>query len=408
MNKVLVNAYAVSPGMGSELGVGWNWCVGLARDYELHIITEGEYRTRIEAALPSLPQGKNMHFHYLPVSERIRKMCWNQGDWRFYFHYRRWQKRALEEARRICREERIDLIHHLNMIGFREPGYLWKIPSIAYVHGPINCKIEYPLSFWKEASVAERSKIILKEIISRFQLRYSFRFRQAIRRADAVITASSDSRRMLKKYLGRDSVLINETGCDSEPVPRMPFSKDGLDILWVGRFALYSKLPALALRAVRRASHPDLKIHFVGPGDDSAFRELAESMGIADKCHWYGPVSHEEVLAMMRTMDVFLMTSVAEGTPHVVLEAISCGLPVVCIDTCGQGDIVDEWSGIKVPLTNPQQVEKDLADALDRLAGTAGLLETLSEGCLNRRLELSWDATVCKATTIYHNLLCKL
>ena len=84
MKKILVNAYAVSPGKGSEPGMGWNWCVHMALSHDLFIITEGEFRDKIEAVLHTLPQGKNLHFYFLPVSDRVRKMCWNQGDWRFY------------------------------------------------------------------------------------------------------------------------------------------------------------------------------------------------------------------------------------------------------------------------------------------------------------------------------------
>lgn len=91
MLSILINAYACSPGMGSEPGMAWNWCVNLAKYCELHIITEGEFRERIEAVLPTLTQGKNMHFYYNPVSDEVRKMCWNQGNWRFYKFYRKWQ-----------------------------------------------------------------------------------------------------------------------------------------------------------------------------------------------------------------------------------------------------------------------------------------------------------------------------
>ena len=80
MLKILVNAYACSPEMGSEPGMGWNWCSHIARHCELHIITEGEFREKIERVLPTLPEGKNMHFYYLPVEEKVRRMCWNQGD----------------------------------------------------------------------------------------------------------------------------------------------------------------------------------------------------------------------------------------------------------------------------------------------------------------------------------------
>ena len=93
MIKVLINAYACSPNMGSEPGMSWNWCSHLAKYCELFIITEGEFREKIETVVPTLPQGNNMRFYYNPVPEKVRQMCWNQGDWRFYKYYKRWQKK---------------------------------------------------------------------------------------------------------------------------------------------------------------------------------------------------------------------------------------------------------------------------------------------------------------------------
>ena len=58
MLSILVNAYACSPNMGSEPGMAWNWCINLANHCELYIITEGEFKGKIEAVLPTLPQGK--------------------------------------------------------------------------------------------------------------------------------------------------------------------------------------------------------------------------------------------------------------------------------------------------------------------------------------------------------------
>ena len=51
MLSVLINAYACSPNMGSEPGMAWNWCANLANYCELHIITEGEFRDKIEAVV---------------------------------------------------------------------------------------------------------------------------------------------------------------------------------------------------------------------------------------------------------------------------------------------------------------------------------------------------------------------
>ena len=405
MKKILVNAYAVCPDSGSEPGMGWNWCVGLARENELFIITEGEFRDRIEEALKTLPQASNMHFYYNPVSDRVRKMCWNQGDWRFYLHYRKWQKKTLAIAREICRTHPIDILHQLNMIGFREPGYIWKIPNIPYVLGPTNCKFEYPLSYWKDAPVAEKAQVGLKEVISRLQIRHSARLRAAIRRASVVVTASTDARDLSRKYLGVDSVTINETGADAGSHSRETRSSASLDILWVGRFNLYSKLPALAVKALKKADNPHLRLHFVGPGNDAPFRALAEDLGVDGACRWYGAVSHGEVQEMLRRMDVFLFTSVVEGTPHVVLEAFSNGLPVVCFDTCGQGDIVDGKTGVKIPLSDPDRSAADFAEALNALDKDRQGLLSMSEACRSRLEELSWDAKIRMMTDLYEQIL---
>ena len=109
MLKILINAYACSPGMGSEPGMAWNWVSNLAKFCELFIITEGEFREKIEAVMTDLPEAKNMHFYYNPVSEEIRTMCWNQGDWRFYKYYREWQWKTYLMAKEICLHEKIDV-----------------------------------------------------------------------------------------------------------------------------------------------------------------------------------------------------------------------------------------------------------------------------------------------------------
>ena len=94
MINVLINAYAVSPNWGSEPGLGWNWVTNLAKYCNVYVITEGEWKQEIEAAVEKLPQKDNLHFYYNPLPDRIRKMCWNQGDWRFYKYYRQWQEKT--------------------------------------------------------------------------------------------------------------------------------------------------------------------------------------------------------------------------------------------------------------------------------------------------------------------------
>ena len=77
--------------------------------------------------------------------------------------------------------------------------------------------------------------------------------------------------------------------------------------------------------------------------------------------------------------------------PHVVLEAIANNLPVVCFDTCGQGDAVNGKVGRKIPLSSPSQSARDFAKLLNELEKDRSLLKLLSENCKERQMELSWE-----------------
>ena len=394
MIKILINAYACSPGMGSEPGMAWNWVSNLAKFCELYIITEGEFREKIEEVVPTLEQGENMHFYYNPVTEEIRKMCWNQGDWRFYKYYREWQWKTYLMAKEICSSEHIDVLHQLNMIGFREPGYLWKLSKencVPFVWGPVDAKDKFPVAYLDGASIKTKLFMRLKNFLTGIQLRYSGRVLNAAHQASVVFSASSNSQRSFKKYMRIDSPLLNETGCYVQEHPVTDKSqKETFDVLWVGKMDFRKQL-ALALQTMASIGNNKFRLHIVGGGDSAFYQQMAEGLGIADQCVWHGAVSHDEVQKLMQASDVFFFTSVAEGTPHVVLEAIGNNLPVVCFYTCGQGDAVNDKVGRKVVLSNPAQSVADFAKLLNNLEHDRNLLKQLSENCKQRQTELSWE-----------------
>ena len=408
--KILINAYACSPGMGSEPGMAWNWVSNLAKSCELHIITEGEFRDKIEEVVPTLEQGGNMHFYYNPVSEKIRKMCWNQGDWRFYKYYREWQWKTYLMAKDICSKEQIDILHQLNMIGFREPGYLWKLSrenGVPFVWGPVDAKDKFPVAYLDGAGLKTKLFMRLKNFLTGIQLRYSKRVLLAARQSSVIFSASSNSQRSFKKYMNIDSPLLNETGCYVQDHPIVDKTdKETFDVLWVGKMDFRKQL-ALALQTVAKSENNKLRLHIMGGGDAESYQSLAKSYGIADKCIWHGAVSHDEVQDIMQKSDIFLFTSVAEGTPHVVLEAISNNLPVVCFDTCGQGDAVNDKVGRKIPLSFPCQSVSDFAKLLNELEDNRSLLKQLSENCKERQQELSWEEKAKTMMEWYEKILRK-
>lgn len=405
MLSILINAYACSPNMGSEPGMAWNWCINLANHCELYIITEGEFKGKIEATLPTLPQGKNMHFYYNPVSDEIRKMCWNQGDWRFYKYYKEWEWKTYEIAKDIIAKHKIDIIHQLNMIGFREPGYLWKIDNKPFVWGPVDAKEKFPTTYLQGTSLKTQMFVHLKNFLTSIQLKHDKRVKKTIEKAAVIVSASSESQRSFKKFFNIDSPLLNETGCYPQIKPLSDKKgKKELNLLWVGKLDFRKQL-TLAIRTLAHLNNVQLKLHIVGGGDATAYQQLAVSLNVASQCIWHGSISHDEVQKIMQQSDLFFFTSVAEGTPHVVLEAISNNLPVVCFDTCGQGDSINENVGMKIPLSNPQQSIRDFAEKIDYLYRNKEVLQELANNCRQRQEELSWDNKAKQMVALYNQVL---
>lgn len=412
MLSILINAYACSPNMGSEPGMAWNWCVNLAKYCELHIITEGEFKDKIEAVLPTLPQGKNIHFYYNPVSDEIRKMCWNQGDWRFYKYYREWQWKTYIMAEKIIKQHHIDIVHQLNMIGFREPGYLWKIENKPFVWGPIGGLKQFPSSYLEGAGIKMKLFNRVKNIINIYQIKHDKRVDQALKKADLLISSIPDSYNAIKKYKGLNSIIIPETGCfiDDNSIKRNKEEKvdDDFRLLWVGKFDFRKQLNIALATMSKLKDKSNIKLIICGSGSDnqiSYYKQMAFNLGIDDNVVWKGNIENSKVKEEMRKSDIFFFTSVSEDTSTVVLEAVSCGLPVLCFDTCGMGYVINESVGQKVPLTNPRQSADDFAEKINYLYNNREFLQKLSDGCKQRQKELSWDNKAKQMVELYNKVI---
>lgn len=409
--NILINAYAVNPYWGSEQGMGWNWVINIAKYCNVYVITEGEFRENIEKAMAALPQKNNLHFYYNPLSDKVRRMCWNQGDWRFYWYYRKWQKRTLKIAQQIIAENRIDVIHQLNMIGFREPGYLWKIKEIPFVWGPIGGMELMPMEYLRGDALKQRLFNRLKNAINRYQYLHSPRVRMAIQRADVLISAVKGVSDVLLECYQKDSVLINETGVDIDSsIAKKPSKPEApFKIIWVGKFDFRKQLP-IAIRSVMATNRRDIELHICGTGSEdivNKMKRMAEVGGIASQCHWYGNVSHDRILEMMASFDLMLFTSIMEATSTVVLEAITVGLPVLCFNTCGFGPIVKDLAGITVELSDPDKSVSDFAGQILKVYKNRNIINDISMRIIASRDLLKWDSKARKTVELYQKcLLC--
>jgi glycosyltransferase involved in cell wall biosynthesis len=141
-----------------------------------------------------------------------------------------------------------------------------------------------------------------------------------------------------------------------------------------------------AFDALRRKV-PDAVLLLVGKGDLLPdVQRQADSLALGDSVRFLG--TREDVPAIMNASDVFVMSSVWEGLPLVLLEASSVGLPIVATDVGGNAEIVAHGeSGLIVAAGDPGA----LSAALERVLG-APIEERRKMGAHGRfRIEAEYD-----------------
>ena len=117
--------------------------------------------------------------------------------------------------------------------------------------------------------------------------------------------------------------------------------------------------------------------------------------------YWPGQLPHDQAIAAMQDADVLVHTSIREGTPHVVLEAMAQGLPIICHDIAGLSVAVTDQCGIKIPLVKPATSIAAFRTAVERLCESPPLVRTLSAGATSRAAELTWESKAAEISRIY-------
>jgi glycosyltransferase involved in cell wall biosynthesis len=107
---------------------------------------------------------------------------------------------------------------------------------------------------------------------------------------------------------------------------------------------------------------------------------------------FWGKLPRQQVLAKLAECDVLVHPSLHDSGGWVCPEAMAAGRPVICLDLGGPALQVTEETGFKVPAISPEQVVKDLAKAMCRLAQEPAMRARMSEAARRRVAEyFDWD-----------------
>jgi len=413
--RILLSAFYLSPFRGSEAGVGWRIAEGLSKKYDVTIlcgdftpggITAGDLKKFRDQKLPT----PNLEIHEIradKIAQILHKLHALPGMWFFYYlAYERWQRQALKLAQELHCRAPFDLAHHVNIIGFRQPGYLWKL-GIPWFWGPIAGASMIPWGFFSMMSRAEQFRWGSRNLINSWQMRHSPRCIQAAKHARRIWGVTPEDCHMVSNLwkVPVESMLETGTTPVGQVAPRTYHDGEILKLAWSGLFQGRKALPLL-LEALALVAQKNWELHILGQGpEEKKWRAIAGNLGISDHLRWHGLLERNAALVKMNECHLLVHSSVKEGTPHVVMEALTLGLPVMCHDSCGMGTAVDAGSGIKVPLRNPMTSIAGFRHGLQGIFLNPSLIAKLSAGAIARASQLSWDTIIEKLSDAYEEEL---
>ncbi len=197
-------------------------------------------------------------------------------------------------------------------------------------------------------------------IYERLQLR-------AFRRLDAVVPVSEKLGRELVKSgvpKGKVRVIRNAWMPTENPLGRkeareiLGLPQRAFTIGWIGR-PIPEKSVDTLIRAFALLGVSEARLSLIGAGSqDQTLRALADELSVHDRIHWHGVVP--EAPNLFAAFDAFALTSLTEGTPMVLLEAMASGTPIVTTDVGGIPDVVSAREAVLVPPGEPESVAEAL------------------------------------------------
>lgn len=194
-----------------------------------------------------------------------------------------------------------------------------------------------------------------------------------------------------------------DRAAEREPTPPLVAVPQGPLIGTVGRLSRQKGIPDL-LAAFREVSArvPDCRLWIIGDGEDRAKLEtLAGALGLRSKVVFLG--HRKDVPALLRRLGVFVLSSLWEGLPNVIIEAMAAARPVVATAVDGSVELVED--GVTGRLTPPRDPEA-LAQEITMLLDDPEMRERMGrEG--RRRIERDFglERMVDETAALYRRLL---
>jgi glycosyltransferase involved in cell wall biosynthesis len=403
--KPLVVCFACEPKRGSEYGTGWHFIEELSRAMPVHVLAHEYHRQSIEEYMPRHPYHP-IHFKYvnLPL---LRKTIWGP-EMGINLYYFLWHYKAQKVLKAWHAEEHFDIAHHITFTRHWMGSVASRL-GIPFIWGPVGGGREIPKGFQSTLSFKHRF-VENARTLTRKMWHFDPMLRSSVKNADIGLATARDTGELMAELGVRNLDVMSATALPAGQFESLrdvePLSKqDGLfRFIFVGRVSHWKGLELAVEAFANLKDVPHARLRIVGDGPTfSSLKQLIKTLGVEDRVELPGYFEHAQNIEQMAQCEVLLHPALRDSA-GCAAEAIRIGKPILCFDIGTPAILMDEHSGLRVPLTDPKSAVKGMEQAMRTLATNPALYERLRLGALSRDTFVSREARGKRLLDLYRKL----
>jgi len=390
--KVLLSAFSCAPGIGSEYGVGWNWTITLAEiGYDVTVLTHRRNRSSIERMIAEAPHD-HLRFIYISLfpSDRVPGFILLH-----YLYYYAWQVKALFVVLRRGIWKRVDIVHHLTYGGIRTGSLLFLVPK-PFIFGPVGGGETCPMRLVSPLGVVPFGREAIRRLFNTISFVDPIFVLMQARAKKLFVRTIETGGHIWPIFRGKMKVA-SDIG-SSFSVPRDPVRSRHhlIRVLFAGNLYYFKGVDVVAdAMKILDSRGPGYRLTIAGEGPRRSAVQEKLNLFRNTPAILLGRVPQSTLFSLYQDTDVFVFPSYHDSGGTVILEAMSFGTPVVCLDLGGPPHVAGT-AGIVISVTGRSYAEvcSDVAEAIERLASTEGSIDYARRRSLERARELTWEHTV--------------
>lgn len=365
--RILIIAYAFSPILGSEYRQPWELCSKIAEQFDVTLLfgdSDGLMGTF--STFDQFPEKDDLNYKIIKVPSSALMMALAKVTLKMPFALlfpillKLWHRKAYKIAKQLHDSNPFDVAHQLGPIGFRNPGYIWKLSCKTY-WGPIG-GAQY---INRKMITRKWSKYSLEAFVRNISVRAQYLspyISNAARNFDELSFATLENRDYFQLHFDRKGSIISDQGLNVGATfdSKKKAKHDNMKVAWAG--SLTPRKNVSALLEIIKATPKEIEFNIMGDGPmKSALMKLAIDY---PNIVFHGRLKREDVQRILRGCDVILLTSLSEANTAILFEGIENGCIPVAPNINGFASVINSDVGRLIDQFDFKQYVDETVQAL--------------------------------------------